>query len=203
VVFYDDGMAIGNVGQDLRRAALQIQCDLLRAGLVPGVGKCTWVPTPVIAWNGLVFDFLTKGISVMSHRLDHANEKIRELLENWPRVSYRHISQFLGQLNSMHPVLMGQATLRSKMLQTIVNIRHFNGYSWDDIVKVDGQGLLEQAKFELLFWKDNLPGMNFRPFEEKATEWYAWVDASDVAVGGVLVELETGGGPPPCTSNNG
>ena len=203
VVFYDDGMAVGNVGQDLRRAALQIQCDLLHAGLVPGVGKCTWVPTQVIAWNGLIFDFVHKGIRVMDHRMDHTSAKIGELLGVWPKVTFRQVSQFLGQLNSMHPVLRGQATLRSKMLQTIVNIRHFHGYSWDAQIVVEGPGLLENAKLELEFWQKNLVRLNFRLFNEKAPEWYAWVDASDVAVGGVLVQLVPGGAPNvPATMDN-
>ena len=37
VVFYDDGMAVADSPIFLREAALQIFCDLLRAGLVPGV----------------------------------------------------------------------------------------------------------------------------------------------------------------------
>ena len=40
VVFYDDGMAVGQSQAELRKHTLQIQCDLLGAGLVPGVTKC-------------------------------------------------------------------------------------------------------------------------------------------------------------------
>jgi len=57
VVFYDDSMAVGRDERRLKTAALQIQCDLLRAGLVPGVGKCVWNPQRQVAWNGLVFNF--------------------------------------------------------------------------------------------------------------------------------------------------
>jgi hypothetical protein len=56
----------------------------------------------------------------MEHRMTYTKEKISLSLEKWPKVSVREISQFLGQLNSMYPVLKGTATLRSKMLQTFV-----------------------------------------------------------------------------------
>jgi hypothetical protein len=40
VVFYDDGMAVSHSQTELKKQGLQIQYDLLRAGLVPGVTKC-------------------------------------------------------------------------------------------------------------------------------------------------------------------
>ena len=45
VVFYDDGMAVGSDLLILRKMACQVQCDLMRARLVPGVGKCIWSHT--------------------------------------------------------------------------------------------------------------------------------------------------------------
>jgi hypothetical protein len=50
-------LAVGQTQVELRKQALQIQCDLLRAGLVPGVTKCIWTPVPKVKWNGLLFDF--------------------------------------------------------------------------------------------------------------------------------------------------
>jgi hypothetical protein len=89
VVFYDNGMAVADSEQILKKQALQIQCDLLRAGLVPGVSKCIWQPTDSMQWNGLNFDFKKRGISIMDHRLDHMREKVNSLLLNWPKVSFR------------------------------------------------------------------------------------------------------------------
>ena len=66
-MFYDDGMAVGADRALLKKAALQIQCDLLQAGLVPGIGKCIWSSVPKIAWNGLAFDFSAKTMAVMDH----------------------------------------------------------------------------------------------------------------------------------------
>jgi hypothetical protein len=99
VVFYDDGMAVGQDYSLLKKQGLQIQCDLLRAGLVPVVTKCIWEPISVVQWNGLTFNFKKKGISVMKHRIEHMLNKIEYLLQNWPKVTYRDVSQFLVQLN--------------------------------------------------------------------------------------------------------
>ena len=189
VVFYDDGMAVGRNAQLLRRMSLQIQCDLLRAGLVPGVGKCIWLPEKTVSWNGLIFDFVNFGLKVMPHRIDHAKEKTNMILENWPNGSYRDIAQFLGQLNSMHPVLAGNATLYTKMLQAIVNIRHFHDYPWTGIINSVSGTLLEAAFSELKFWKENMDTKNFRPFKDPLPDACGWVDASDRAIGGVLVRL--------------
>ena len=37
VVFVDDGMAVSHDKKVLKKSSLQIQCDLLRCGLFPGV----------------------------------------------------------------------------------------------------------------------------------------------------------------------
>ena len=132
VVFYDDGMAVGSDECVLREMACQIQCDLLRAGLVPGVGKCTWVPTTIVNWNGLTFDFAQHGIAIMGHRIEHTLEHTKFLMDHWPGVSFRAVAKFLGQINSMHPVFRGLTTLRTKMLQLIVNVRHFDELSWEN-----------------------------------------------------------------------
>ncbi len=55
VVFYDDGMAVSDDKEFLKKFAVQMQCDLLKAGLVPGVNKCIWDPKGIIEWNGLRF----------------------------------------------------------------------------------------------------------------------------------------------------
>jgi hypothetical protein len=51
VVFYDDGMAVSDCPNHLKDLSRQMLCDLLRAGLVPGVSKCIWQPRRIIEWN--------------------------------------------------------------------------------------------------------------------------------------------------------
>jgi len=74
VVFYDDGMAVADSKPDLKKISIQIQCDLLNSGLVPGVKKCIWTPQKLIDWNGLTFDFQNKRLSIMNRRIQKAVE---------------------------------------------------------------------------------------------------------------------------------
>jgi Reverse transcriptase (RNA-dependent DNA polymerase) len=107
VVFYDDGMVVSSDQEELRKLSVLIQCDLINAGLIPGVGKCIWDPMKVVDWNGLRFDFLKRGISILPRRIDAMLTHAQELLGSWPGVSFRQVSKLVGQLMSMHPVLGG------------------------------------------------------------------------------------------------
>ena len=42
-----------------------MHCDLIRAGLIPGLEKYKWYPTKLIDWNGLTFDFNRKCVSMI------------------------------------------------------------------------------------------------------------------------------------------
>lgn len=77
---------IGRSETELKKQALQIQCELLRAGLVPGVAKCVWVPVRLANWNGRCFNFDCKGISILEHRISHTEERLDTLLNSWPHV---------------------------------------------------------------------------------------------------------------------
>ncbi|MFO0003323.1 MAG: hypothetical protein ACK559_19555, partial [bacterium] len=133
----------------------------------------------------------------------HTEDRIENILRNWPEVTFREVSRLLGQINSMHTVLRGTATLRSKFLQTLVNIRHFNEFAWERNITSEFPGLFDKAKNEIHFWKDNLRKLNFRRFLEPVPSCIGWVDASDYAVGGILVKLVTGArGAMPVTMDN-
>jgi len=109
-------------------------------------------------------------------------EKVTNLLQNWPKVTFREVSQLLGQINSMHPVLQGVATLRSKFLQTFINIRHFHNLPWEKTIESD--------------FKD-------RTFDDPDPSCIGWVDASDRAIGGILIKTKHGNSRPmPVTMDN-
>ncbi len=113
----------------------------------------------------------------MDHRLEHMREKVTNLLQNWPKVSFREVSQLLGQINSMHPVLQGVATLRSKFLQTFINIRHFHNLSWEKPIEYDFNELFGKGKNELVFWKESILHLNFLAFDNPDPSCIGWVDA--------------------------
>jgi Reverse transcriptase (RNA-dependent DNA polymerase) len=190
VVFYDDGMAVSDDKEFLQQLSIQIQCDLVRAGLVPGVGKCIWDPVDCVDWNGLRFDFVAKGISILERRIQNTLQQAEFLLNNWPNVCYRDVAKFVGQLMSMHPVLQGLEQLKSRNLQSLVNIRHYKNCSWDAIVQTDYAPMLDIVKFEIQRWQCLLATKNFRPFVLPAPSCVAWADASDRAVAAVAAVID-------------
>jgi hypothetical protein len=106
----------------------------------------------------------------MDHRVEQMLAKIEYLLKNWPKVTYRDISQLLGQINTMHPVLEGKATFCFKNLQTFENIRHFKEISWDTVINTYLVELYKKAKQEIEFRKDNILLLNFSTIYGSGTE---------------------------------
>jgi hypothetical protein len=119
VVFYDDGMAVSDCHIHLKDLSRQMLCDLLRAGLEPGVNKCIWQPRKIIEWNGLVFDFSQKTLSIMKHHIDKTLFSFQELIGKWPILTFRDVAKWVGRIVSMKPVFQ----LKTRMLHTVINIR--------------------------------------------------------------------------------
>ena len=191
-VFYDDGFSVSHDFDFLRKASLQIQCDLLRAGLVPGFEKCKWYTVTQIDWIGLRWNFEFGELSIIPRRIERFRKKRDFLIDRWPNVKFRDVAKCLGQLASMLPVLEGKTALHSRMLQMIVNFRkYYNGY-WDDKIYCDEYEdlLFSMAKNELNFWKSNIDQLNSRKFKLQQPSAIGWVDASGVATGGFVCNLK-------------
>ena len=75
------------------------------------------------------------------------------------------------------------------MLQTFVNIRYYKKLQWEAEIKADYSLLFNDAKNELIFWCQHIFTNNSRPFAEQSAQVIAWVDASDVAIGGFCASL--------------
>jgi hypothetical protein len=182
-------MAVSDNYEYLKRLSLQINCDLLRAGLIPGIGKCIWDPIVKVDWNGLTFDFVNKELKVLDRRIQKTLTSAIELKANWPYVSYRTVARFVGKIMSMHPVLIGLEQVKTRKLQSIVNIRNYKNLSWDSVIKVDFQPILRLALKEIEYWTMNIITKNVRKFQVPVSNMVAWTDASDVAIGGLAVTL--------------
>ena len=153
VVFYDDGMAVSDDKEFMKKASLQIQCDLLRCGLLPGIEKCIWKPSQLIDWIGLRWNFNLHTFSIMPHRISKIKINIEKLIYDWPQATFREVARIVGQIISMSPVFEGRAQLRTIMLQGIVNVKHFHECSWDEVIFCDyGDRLLNMALEDLKFW---------------------------------------------------
>ena len=148
-VFYDDGMAVANDLKFLAKLSLQMHCDLLRAGLVPGAQKCLWTPQTIINWNGLTFDFTLHGLKIMDRRIEATVATIKNILHLWPTLTFRQIACCVGKIISLKPVYGGLVQIRTKMLQTFVNIRHYQELGWDTLICADYGPLYTEAYDEL------------------------------------------------------
>ena len=82
VVFYNDDMAVSKDENFLQRVSLQMQCDLLNAGLVPGVGKCIWKPQQLVDWNGLTFNLADTSLAIMQKRIVKVAEALKICTKN-------------------------------------------------------------------------------------------------------------------------
>ena len=91
-----------------------MHCDLIRAGLIPGLEKYKWYPTKLIDWNGLTFDFNRKCVSIKADRILDIKSLLKTFLHKWPNVSYREYSKLSGTLISMYPVLNGLEPLYTR-----------------------------------------------------------------------------------------
>jgi Reverse transcriptase (RNA-dependent DNA polymerase)/RNase H-like domain found in reverse transcriptase len=189
VVFYDDGMAVAQDSVYLSQLSKQMQCDLLRAGLVPGANKCIWDPVRVLEWNGLKFDFLRRGYEIKGSRIENLQSSLLSLEENWPKVSFRTVAKCVGKINSLYPVFGDTVQLRTRMLQTFTNIRHYSDLGWDEPIRAEYAPLYFSAYDEIIYWKTTIVSKNFKPFLEQKPEWLCWSDASDRAIGACVVKF--------------
>jgi hypothetical protein len=90
----------------------------------------------------------------------------------------------------MHPVLIGLEQIKTRNLQSIVNIRNYKNLSWDSRVKVDFKPILQLAYQEIEYWIRNIEAKNVRRFKVPVSNVVAWTDASDVAIGGLAAQLQ-------------
>ena len=68
-VVFDDGMAVSKNFEFLKKCSLQIQCDLLRAGLIPGFEKCLWQPSKCLNLLGMTWNFSQKCVGISERRI--------------------------------------------------------------------------------------------------------------------------------------
>jgi hypothetical protein len=190
ICFFDDGMAVDSNYEFLEKASLQMHCDLIRAGLIPGLTKCTWLPSKELEWNGLTWNFNTKQLSVKSDRVQSFKSLLQNFMMKWPSVTFRDISKLTGTLISMFPVFNGLEQLYTRHLQSFINIRHFNEYYWDRVIVSETPVLFTLCLEELKFWIHNFDKVNYRNFTPSVPTRLGWVDASAYATGGLIVEMK-------------
>ena len=187
-LFVDDGFCVSKDKKDLERRSIQIQVDLILAGLIPGINKCTWNPSKQLDWNGLSWDFDRKILKIIPRRIKKVLDFGVKFCNEWPNVTFRQVSKFVGMINSLAPVFNGKEQIYTRFLQTFINIRNFNSLEWDSKIKSDFSPLFDKAKEEIDFLIENIDIFNIRPFKEKRPTILGWSDSSGYAIGGVFIK---------------
>jgi hypothetical protein len=72
-------------------------------------------------------------------------------LKKWPDVKYRDTARCVGSLVSLKPVFLGTVQIKTRILQTIVNIHNYESKQWDEKIKVSYAPLIIEAELELKF----------------------------------------------------
>jgi hypothetical protein len=116
---------------------------------------------------------------------------IDDMLSKFPSVSYRQVAKVVGSIVSMSSVFEGLTQKLTKNMQTFLNIRHFDERNWDSLIRANYSGIYTAMYDELNFWKNNVDQYNTRPFVPPPPKWIAWTDASDFALGGLVIELKS------------
>jgi hypothetical protein len=115
-------------------------------------------------------------------------DTVCDLLKKWPDVTYRDTARCVGSLVSLKPVFLGTVQIKTRILQTIVNIHNYESKQWDEKIKVSYAPLIIEAELELKFWLEYLVPNNKRKSWPDPPTWTAWSDASDMAVGGFVAK---------------
>ena len=92
--------------------------------------------------------------------------------------------------------------IRTKSLQSFVNIRHFKNASWDEVISSPYKPLFDMAYCDIQFWFENANKFNFRSFILPKPTLIAWTDASDFAVAAFVIILHTELVPNAITADN-
>ena len=80
-------------------------------------------------WNGVTFNFKLQTIAILEKRVEKIMANIQDLLVAWPNVTFCQVAQCVGRILSIFPVFRGITQTRTRMLQTIVNVRNYKNLS--------------------------------------------------------------------------
>jgi hypothetical protein len=102
----------------------------------------------------------------------------------------------------MNSVFEGTTQKFTKSMQTFINIRHFHDRKWEEIIRAEYAGLYTSMFDELNFWLSHVEHYNTRKFVPDPPKWIVWTDASDFALGGLIIQLKNETDIVPCTADN-
>ena len=143
VAFFDDGLGAAASYEEAVHHIDKVFTDLVASGFVPNKEKCTWEPTEVLSWLGLVYDLIQQKIFVEESKLSKL-EKFLDEINHASTLHVRTLSSLIGSIIRMHGAYGDVVYLKSKRMQIIVAGRE----DWNSSVR-----LTKPAKEEMAFWR--------------------------------------------------
>ena len=163
-----------------------IRNSLNDLGFLIAEEKCDWEPKRQVVWLGLDWDFEQGVMHITERRIRNLKDSINQLLcvihKPFTLLRVRLLANILGQIASMHTVFGSLVQLKARETFKCVNSRA----SWNSRVL-----LSPESKSELIFWKDNVDGLNVLGLSKNTlVQSSVYTDASGIGYGGYVLEQD-------------
>ena len=182
-IHIDDGLGVAETKEEAARAANIVKNDLEDLGLITSLDKCLWKPTQELVWCGFLWNLRTFTVEVTKKKAERIKSLAKELLKK-KTVTVKEMSALTGLVVSCSPALGRSA--RFKTRASIMWVQQLvDKYGWKAFGIVS-----EQAKLELIFWRDKVEKVNGQVIRHEPgvvkADSFGFSDAGGHQIGGVL-----------------
>ena len=182
-IHIDDGLGVAETKEEAERAANIVKNDLEDLGLITSLDKCLWKPTQELVWCGFLWNLRTFTVEVTKKKAERIKSLAKELLKK-KTVTVKEMSALTGLVVSCSPALGRSA--RFKTRASIMWVQQLvDKYGWKAFGIVS-----DQAKLELMFWRDKVEKVNGQVIRHEPgvvkADSFGFSDAGGHQIGGVL-----------------
>ena len=157
-IFFDDGVGAGSSRDIAESNGSVVRSSLAQSGFLVNQEKSDWNPKNIFSWIGFIINTRSGLIYAIDARIESLCCALNELCAGFEvsaSIHVKRLASIVGKIISLSPCCGNVTQIMTRYLHLIVNSRD----SWHSIVF-----LQDQAKKELLFWRDNLRNLNGASF---------------------------------------
>ena len=156
--FFDDGVGAGSSRDIAKCNGSVVRSGLALCGFLVNHEKSDWDPKTIFSWIGFIINTRLGFIYATDARIGNLCCDLNELcadLEVFASIHVKRLASVVGKIISLSACCGNVTQIVTRYLHLVVNSRH----SWHSIVFIQ-----DEAKKELLVWRDNLRNLNGVPF---------------------------------------
>ena len=153
-IFFDDGVGAGSSRDIAKSNGSIVRSSLPQCGFLVNHEKSDWDPKTIFSWIGFIINTRLGFIYATDARIENLCYDLNELCADFEvsaSIHVKRLTSVVGKIISLSACCGNVTQIMTQYLHLIVNSRH----SWHSIVFIQ-----DQAKKELLFWRDNLRNLN-------------------------------------------